>query len=152
MIKKNDFVEVEYTGTIKETGEIFDTTGKKKSEMVLPSQFNEEIREDLIKKVAVALLANKRQQYGAKLRAGLDYSARVSKKRRDFRGSYGHGISRVPRKVIVRRGTRFIWIGAIVSGTRGGRRAHPPKAEKIWNQKINKKERLKAIRSSIAAT
>ncbi len=28
MIKKNDFVEVEYTGTIKETGEIFDTTSK----------------------------------------------------------------------------------------------------------------------------
>ena len=34
----------------------------------------------------------------------------------------------------------------------GGRRAHPPKAEKIWTKKINKTERRKAIRSAIAAT
>jgi len=33
-----------------------------------------------------------------------------------------------------------------------GRKAHPPKAEKIWEEKINKKERKKAILSAIAAT
>src|SRR3989344_5522995 len=34
----------------------------------------------------------------------------------------------------------------------GGSRAHPPKTEKIWWQKINEKERSKAIRSAISAT
>jgi len=33
-----------------------------------------------------------------------------------------------------------------------GRKAHPPKAEKNWTQKINKKERKKALLSAIAAT
>ena len=53
---------------------------------------------------------------------------------------------------MLRRGTQFVYEGAVVSGTKGGRRAHPPKAEKIFEQKINKTERLKAIRSAIAAT
>ena len=124
---------------------ILDITGKKKSEITFPSQFNEEIRADLIKKVAVAAQANKRQKYGATHKAGMKHSATVSRRRKDYRGSYGHGISRVPRKVILRRGTRFVWIGAIVSGMVGGRRAHPPKTEKNWDQKINKKENRKPI-------
>jgi large subunit ribosomal protein L4e len=33
-----------------------------------------------------------------------------------------------------------------------GRRAHPPKAEKIWALKINKKERMKALKSALSAT
>jgi large subunit ribosomal protein L4e len=33
-----------------------------------------------------------------------------------------------------------------------GRRAHPPKVEKDWYQKINEKERKLALRSAIAAT
>lgn len=36
-------------------------------------------------------------------------------------------------------------------GTVGGRRAHPPKAEKNWVRKINKKENRKAINSAICA-
>nr|AJS12517.1 50S ribosomal protein L4P [uncultured archaeon] len=34
----------------------------------------------------------------------------------------------------------------------GGPKAHPPKTEKIWREKINRKEREKAIASAIAAT
>ncbi len=33
-----------------------------------------------------------------------------------------------------------------------GRRAHPPKPEKVWKLKINKKERRKALESAMAAT
>jgi len=51
-----------------------------------------------------------------------------------------------------RRGTRFNWVAAFAPGTVGGRRAHPPKATKEWNRKINKKENRKAIRSALAAT
>ena len=36
--------------------------------------------------------------------------------------------------------------------TASGRRAHPPKAEKVWEQKINEKENRKAIRSAMKAS
>lgn len=44
------------------------------------------------------------------------------------------------------------WVGAFAPNTVGGRRAHPPKVEKIWSLKINHQERRKAIRSALAAT
>lgn len=50
------------------------------------------------------------------------------------------------------RGTRFNWTGAFAPQTVGGRRAHPPKADKQTAIKINDKERRKAIRSAMAAT
>lgn len=118
----------------------------------LPNQFYEEVRPDLIKRAVLAIQSHKRQPYGADPEAGTKYSIKLYKRRRHYRGSYGLGISRVHRKIISRSGTRFNWIGAFAPGTVGGRKAHPPKAEKIWAQKINKKERRKAIRSAIAAT
>jgi large subunit ribosomal protein L4e len=122
--------------------------GKKK----LPKQFEEVVRADLIKKAVEALQANKRQPYGASPRAGKRASAELSRRRHNYRGSYGFGISRVPRKIMTRRGTRFNWVGAVAPGTVGGRRAHPPKAGKDWSKKINKKENRKAIRSAVSAT
>ncbi|MBN2111537.1 50S ribosomal protein L4 [Candidatus Woesearchaeota archaeon] len=122
--------------------------GKKK----LPKQFDEPVRKDLIQKVVRALQSNKRQPYGAFPRAGKRASAKISRRRHDYKTAYGYGISRVPRKILSRRGTRFNWVGAFAPGTVGGRRTHPPKAEKIWSQKINKKENRKAIRSAISAT
>ncbi|PIY60219.1 50S ribosomal protein L4 [Candidatus Woesearchaeota archaeon CG_4_10_14_0_8_um_filter_47_5] len=127
-------------------------TNKETETYVLPLQFSEEVRPVLIKRAVLAILANRRQPYGSKPTAGMRSSVRVSKRRRDYRGSYGHGISRVARKVLSRQGRRFNWVGAFTSQTTGGRQAHPPKAEKNWNQKINTKERRKAIRSAITAT
>jgi large subunit ribosomal protein L4e len=122
--------------------------GKKK----LPKQFSEPVRADLIKKAVEAIQANKRQPYGAHPEAGKRASADISRRRHKYRGAYGYGISRVPRKIMTRRGTRFNWVGAVAPGTVGGRRAHSPKAEKDWSKKINKKENRKAIRSAISAT
>lgn len=118
----------------------------------LPTQFNEEIRPDIIKRAVIALQSSRRQRYGADPEAGKRASAELSKRRHNYRSSYGYGISRVPRKILSRRGTRMVWVGAFAPGTVGGRRAHPPKAEKRWELKINKKERRKAIRSAISAT
>lgn len=131
---------------------IYDITKKEIGKKELPKQFNEEIRPDLIKRAVLAARSNKRQRYGAKKEAGKRASVKISKRRRKYRGSYGFGISRVPRKILSRRGTRMNWQGAFAPGTVGGRRAHPSKAEKIWTQKINKKERKKAIRSAISST
>ncbi len=131
---------------------IKDASGKEIGKQKLPVQFEEDIRLDIVKRAVHAIECNQRQRYGADPRAGLRASADVSRRRRKYRGSYGHGISRVPRKVLSRRGTRMNWVGAEAPGTVSGRRAHPPKAEKIYNQKINAKERKKAIRSALHAS
>jgi|SRR3989338_3907635 len=126
--------------------------GKEDGSVTLPTQFSEEVRSDLIKRAVLAIQSHNRQPYGASPEAGKRASAKLSRRRRNYRGSYGLGISRVPRKIFSRRGTRMNWQGAFAPGTVGGRRAHPPKAEKIWWQELNKKERAKAIRSAIAAS
>ncbi|MBI2564444.1 50S ribosomal protein L4 [Candidatus Woesearchaeota archaeon] len=118
----------------------------------LPKQFSEPIRFDLIKRAVLALQSHKRQPYGASIEAGMRHSTTLRKRRRKYRGSYGKGISRVPRKILSRRGSQLYWVGARAPGTVGGRRAHPPKAEKILAEKINDKERRKAIRSALHAT
>lgn len=132
--------------------DMFGLDGKKLRSVELPSQFNEEIRSDLIKRAVLVVQSNNRQPYGAFPQAGMRQSVEVSKRRRKYRTSYGHGISRVPRKVLWRRGRQFGWVGAFAPGTVGGRRAHPPKSEKIWSLDINIKEKRKAIRSALAAT
>ena len=120
-------------------------------EIQLPKQFEEPVRDDLIKRAVLVIQSNNRQRYGADPEAGKRASVRLSKKRHDYRGSYGHGISRTPRKIMSRRGTRLNWTGAFAPNTVGGRRAHPPKSEKIWSKKINIKERRKAIRSALSS-
>jgi large subunit ribosomal protein L4e len=42
-------------------------------------------------------------------------------------------------------------IGAQAPGTVGGRRAHPPRADKVWSKKINDKERRMARNAALAA-
>jgi len=132
--------------------DLYDLDGNKVKSITLPSQFEEEFRPDLIKRAVLAIQSHKRQPYGALSKAGQRSSALVSRRRRDYRTAYGHGISRVPRKVMWHRGRQFGWVGAFAPGTVGGRRAHPPKAQKNFSQKINIKERRKAIRSALAAT
>jgi large subunit ribosomal protein L4e len=76
----------------------------------------------------------------------------MSKRRHEYKSSYGSGRSRTPRKVMSRKGSHFNHMGAQVPQTVGGRVAHPPRIEKIWFEKINDKERRKALRSAIGAT
>lgn len=131
---------------------VYGAKNEEKGSMELPAPFHEPVRQDLIQRGFLAVRSRDRQPYGAKQDAGLRPSAELSRRRRKYRGSYGFGISRVPRKILSRRGTRMHWIGAVVPGTVGGRRAHPPKATKRFTQKINTKERRKALRSALAAT
>lgn len=131
---------------------IKDLENKDAGKMAMPPQFEELYRPDLIKRAVESIMSHDRTPYGADPRAGKRASADLSKRRRKYRGSYGKGISRVPRKIHTRRGMQMVWVGAFAPMTVGGRRAHPPKAQKIWTRKINDKERKKALRSAIAAT
>ncbi len=131
---------------------IKDKDGSDAGTIGLPDSFDEPVRQDIIKRAVLSKQSKERQPYGAKPNAGQRHSDRISKQRQDYRGSYGYGISRVPRKILSRRGRRMNWEGATIPGTVGGRRAHPPKAEKDWTKTINDKERDKAVRSALNAT
>ncbi|MDP3728807.1 MAG: 50S ribosomal protein L4 [bacterium] len=126
--------------------------GKKGKEISLPRQFSEEFRPDLIKKAVLAQQSHSIQSSGTNQMAGMRQSAFITKRRKHYKTTYGRGQSRTPRKVLSRRGTNFHYMGAVAPNTVGGRVSHPPKAEKIWDLKINVQERRKAIRSAIAAT
>lgn len=131
---------------------ILDNTGKDKGELKLPKSFTNGIRKDILAKVFEA--QKEKQPMGSKYGAGAGYSASgISiKARHRWKGTYGKGISRVPRKIMSRHGSSFNWVGATVTSARGGRRAHPPKAEENQYRKINKKELAVAFDSAFAGT
>ncbi len=134
---------------------IININGEKTKEIELPSCFNDEVRHDIIKRAFEAETSLLRQPYGSFLWAGMQQSAsgKIRHARRKYKTACGYTLARLPRKVLSRSGGgRFYWVGATVSGTVGGREAHPPKPERVWTKNINKKEKLKAIRSAIAAT
>jgi large subunit ribosomal protein L4e len=125
----------------------------KAGEVELPKIFLERIREDICQKYFE--IEKEIQPYAPYLEAGKQHSAsgRISHSRRKWRTAYGKGISRVPRKIFWRRGDHFYWVGAEVSGMRGGRRPHPPKVVHfLTKRRMNKKEARIAIRSAIAST
>lgn len=127
--------------------------GKKLKEINLPEFFSNEIREDIVSKV----LESKKsmQPYYPMLLAGKQYSASgiIPHRRNVWKTHYKKGISRIPRKIMTRKGSQFVWIGATIPGTVGGRRAHPPKiSTMISKKKVNKKENKIAFFSALSAT
>ena len=112
-----------------------DLDGDDAGTIELPDVFETPYRPDLIRRAVVAAQANRKQAYGADELAGMRTPA-------ESPGS-GRGMAHVPRSN--GRGRR-------VPNTVGGRRAHPPKAEKDQSKKLNDKERQLATRSAIAAT
>ena len=116
---------------------IYGVDGSSSEKTELPEVFNTFYRPELIKKSFNVLHTNKRQSYGSDPMAGLRHAvASVGK---------GRGMSRVPR---LTQGNTAALAPCVV----GGRRAHPPKAERVWKEKINKKENKLAKASAIAAT
>ncbi len=116
---------------------VYKTDGTIKETMQLPKVFDTTYRPDLISKSFNVLHSNQRQAYGASPLAGKrQATASVGK---------GRGMSRVPR---LTQGQRAALAPCVV----GGRRAHPPKAERNWKEKINKKEKQLARNSALAAT
>jgi large subunit ribosomal protein L4e len=116
---------------------VYGIDGSVKEEIHLPEIFNTPFRPDIIRKSFNVLRSNKRQPYGADPLAGTKHAtASVGK---------GRGMSRVPRLTQGRR-------AALAPCVVGGRRAHPPRAERNWKEKINKKEKLLARNSAIAVT
>lgn len=114
---------------------VYKCDGKVKKKISLPEVFMTTYRPDIIKRCFVAAMANRRQPYGASPTAGMMHAVEWPGK--------GRGMARTPR-LDGGRGR-----AAQAPNTVGGRRAHPPRAEKNWRKKVNKKEaklgRLSAI-------
>jgi len=132
---------------------ILDINGKKTKQIELPECFSQKVREDLIAKFLETRKTN--QPYGPSPVGGKQHSASgiIVHRRHVWKSGYGRGISRIPRKIMLRRGTQFQQVGAEIPSTRGGRRAHPPKVVSMINTKrINKKEIKLALISALSAT
>ena len=132
---------------------ILHISGEKGKEITLPSAFSSIVREDIVAKVVEA--KKTRQPYSPSPVGGKQHSAsgKIQHVRHVWKTMQGKGISRVPRKIMSRRGSQFNWVGAEIPNAVGGRRAHPPKVISMINTKrINKKEMALAIKSALAAT
>jgi large subunit ribosomal protein L4e len=132
---------------------ILDIEGKKGKEITLPSAFSTVIREDIVAKVIEA--KKTRQPYAPSPVGGKQHSAsgKIQHVRHVWKTMQGKGISRVPRKIMSRRGSQFNWVGAEIPNAVGGRRAHPPKIVSMINtNRINKKEMILALKSALSAT
>ncbi|MDR3282755.1 MAG: 50S ribosomal protein L4 [Candidatus Methanoplasma sp.] len=116
---------------------IYSVKGEVSGTVDVPEAFSTQYRPDIIKKAVHAAAANGRQPYGSAPRAGMRHSVSTWGK--------GRGVSRVQRFKDGKRATQS-------PNNVTGRRAHPPKVEKIWDQKVNKKELGIARRSALAAT
>jgi large subunit ribosomal protein L4e len=130
---------------------ILDLQGSQIGEVELPKIFEEPLREDLIRRVFLAIQANKRQPYGTDVMAGKRTSAHYHGYRRHRWTMMSREMARMPRlhgKIPLQQMFRARFVPQAVKG----REAHPPKVEKVWKLKVNKKEKEKAIKSAIAAT
>ena len=116
---------------------VYDIDGSSSAKIDLPEVFQTQYRPDIIRKSFNALHSNRRQPYGSDPFAGTKH-ATVSVGK-------GRGMSRVPRLTQGRR-------AALAPCVVGGRRAHPPRSDRNWDEKINKKEKKLARSSAIAAT
>ena len=116
---------------------LYSLDGTVKEKIDLPKIFDTPYRPDIIKKSFEVIHSNQRQPYGSDPLAGTRHAvASVGK---------GRGMSRVPR---LTQGQAAALAPNVVSG----RRAHPPKVERNWKEKMNKKENKLARNSALAAT
>jgi large subunit ribosomal protein L4e len=116
---------------------VYSISGKVSKQADVPQVFDTPFRPDVIKRAVVATASNKRQPYGPAPDAGIKHSVSTWGK--------GRGTARVQRIKAGRKATES-------PNNVSGRRAHPPVPERIWDKKVNKKERILARFSAVAAT
>lgn len=116
---------------------LYSIDGKAKKKIDLPKVFFEDVRNDLIRRAVKTSQANRRQPYGPSQTSGMRHAVSTWGK--------GRGVARVQR---LSQGRTAAQSPNVV----GGRRAHPPRPQRDWSQKINKKEGKKARNSALSAT
>ncbi len=105
-------------------------------EIELPPIFRLPVRKDLIRRAFHSAHTARLQPKGRDPMAG--------NRRAGESWGIGHSVARVPRLDNGR--------AVLAPNVRGGRLAHPPRVEKVLHERINKKERVRAILSALSAT
>jgi len=128
---------------------VYDLNGEEKGNIKLPECFLQPVREDLIIKAVLAEMSLLRQPYGTDPLAGKRTSAHYHGLRHYRYSMMNREMARMKR--IHNQGYLNLTARFVPQAVKG-RKAHPPKVEKVWKLKINKKERLKALLSAISAS
>ena len=121
---------------------VYDLDGKKKNLVDMPQILRLKPRKDLIQISSEIASSKNKQVQGRNKRAGLRNTAEG--------WGTGHGMARTPR--IKGSGFPTARSAGRVPYAKGGRRAHPVKAEKVVEKKINKKVNRLSIMSAISAS
>ncbi len=131
------------------TAKVYDMSGNAVEEIKLPEIFSTEYKPVVIQRAVLAAQSAKRQPYGTNPLAGKRTSAHYHGKRKYRYSMMNKEMARIAR---IHGKVGYMAMRArFVPQAVKGRRAHPPKAERIWLQKINNKELQLAIKSAIAA-
>jgi large subunit ribosomal protein L4e len=127
----------------------YGTDGSKEGEIELPEVFNEFVREDLIRRAFLSEQSETFQPKGSDPWAGIDTSARYEGRKEAYHSLKNRGGAKLPREMFPKGG-----VGRVrkIPSSVKGRRAHPPMVEKVLIERINQKEKEKALMSAIAAT
>ncbi len=130
---------------------VFSLEGKKLREIALPGAFSSEIEPELIGRAVLSIQSAGKQPQGVKPFAGRQGSAeyRGSRELPHMERGINVGRARLPRK----KNARGILAGDVakVPQAVGGPKAHPPKVGSAKKEKINRKEKKKALQSAIAS-
>jgi large subunit ribosomal protein L4e len=128
---------------------VYSLKGTQKGSISLDQAFSKPVRPDLIRKAVRSEQAAKRQAYGTDPEAGKRTSAHYHGRRGIRHSMMNREMARMKRI----HGSGYLNMRArFVPQAVKGRKAHPPKAEKVWTRKVNKKERIAALISATAAT
>jgi large subunit ribosomal protein L4e len=130
---------------------VYDVAGNRKEEISLPAVFSTPYRPDVIRRAVLVQQSKSRQRYGSDPLAGKRTSAHYHGSRHYRFSMMNKETSRMPR--IHGKGAGvYAFRARFAPHAVKGRRAHPPKSEKIWARDINQKEKVLAIKSALAAT
>jgi large subunit ribosomal protein L4e len=128
---------------------VYGLKGEVKASRDFARVFSEPVRTDLITRAVVSEQSKNRQPYGVDPLAGKRTSAHYHGRRKVKHSMMNREMARMPRI----HGSGYMHMTArFAPQTTKGRKAHPPKVEKIWKKSMNKKEHMKALSSAIAAT
>ena len=126
---------------------VYSIEGKVLRQVDLPAVFDTPHREDLVKRAVLSEESMLYQPKGNYRWAGLNTSARYRGRKEDFGSVKNKGIPHLPHEVLPKGG-----LGKVkrVPHAVKGRRAHPPKPEKIIVEFINKREHALALASALS--
>ncbi|MGC8661305.1 MAG: 50S ribosomal protein L4 [Nitrososphaeria archaeon] len=122
--------------------QVYDLEGNKGRKTELPEIFESRVNPVLINRAFWIMYTHNLQPQGRDPMAGMKVSAQS--------WNTGHGMSRIAR--IKGAGTRRAGQAGGVAGVVKGRLTHPPTSLKVVYKKINKRERISATMSALAAT